>query len=71
MGIELSFFNKLNLVVDFFSEKRDGILMKRENTVPIWFGQTAPYANLGKTKNHGYEIEAEWRDNISDFQYYL
>lgn len=45
--------------------------MKRENTVPIWFGQTAPYANLGKTKNHGYEIEAEWRDNISDFQYYL
>lgn len=24
--------------------------MKRENTVPIWFGQTAPYANLGKTK---------------------
>ena len=71
LGIELSFFNKLNLVVDFFSEKRDGILMKRENTVPIWFGQTAPYANLGKTKNHGYEIEAEWRDNISDFQYYL
>lgn len=45
--------------------------MKRENTVPIWFGQTAPYANLGKTKNHGYEIEAEWRDNISDFNIIL
>lgn len=70
-GIELSFLNKLNLVIDFFSEKRDGILMKRENTVPIWFGQIAPFANLGKTKNHGYEIEAEWRDNISDFHYYV
>lgn len=71
LGIELALLNRLNITVDFFSEKRDGILMKRDNTTPIWFGQTAPYANLGETKNHGYEIEAEWRDRINEFSYFV
>lgn len=31
---------------------------------PGWFGIGEPYGNIGKTKNHGYEIELAWNDKI-------
>lgn len=72
LGFEFGLLSKLNLQIDLFDEQRTGILMNRSNTTPVWFGQSATDANIGETKSHGYEIEAEWRDMLSkDFSYFL
>jgi len=70
LGIEMTFFKKLRLTVDLFNEHRNGILMSR-NTLAPWIGKTLPSMNIGKTKNHGIEVQANWQDNIGkDFIYY-
>ncbi len=72
LGFEFGLLSKLNLQIDLFDEKRTGILMNRSNTTPVWFGQNPTDANIGETKSHGYEIEAEWRDIVSkDFTYFF
>lgn len=72
LGIEIGLLSKLNVNIDFYEENRNGILMSRSNTTPSWFGQTSADANIGETKSHGYEIEAEWRERINkDFSYFV
>lgn len=71
LGVDITLFKKLSLAVDLFDEHRSGILMPR-NTIAPWMGQGLPSMNLGKTKNHGLEIDMQWNDIIGkDFQYYL
>jgi TonB-linked SusC/RagA family outer membrane protein len=72
LGFEIGFFDKLNLTIDLFDEKRTGILMQR-NTLATWVGSpTLPAVNIGETKNHGFEADAVWRDKISKkFSYWL
>lgn len=72
IGFELGFFTKLNVNLDFYKERRKGILMNRSNTTPAWFGQIPADANIGETKSKGYELEMEWRDRINkDFNYFV
>ncbi|MCG8578575.1 MAG: TonB-dependent receptor [Bacteroidales bacterium] len=59
LGFELGLFDRFTATVDLFDERREGILMQRV-TIPTWFGQENPYANIGETKTHGYEIAAEY-----------
>lgn len=72
LGIELGLWNKLNVTVDLFDEQRNQILMTRK-TVPAWLssGVALPAVNLGKVKNHGFEIEANWNDKIGKVNYYI
>ena len=71
LGIDFDLFNKLSATVDFYDEERDGILMNLR-TVPAWFGAQEPNANIGATKNRGYEVALSWNDNIgADFRYTL
>ena len=71
LGIDFDLFNKLSATVDFYDEERDGILMNLR-TVPVWFGAQEPNANIGATKNRGYEVALAWNDNIGpDFRYTL
>ena len=72
LGIELGLWNKLNLSVDLFDEQRNQILMTR-NTIPAWLssGVSLPAVNLGKAKNHGLEVEANWNDKIGNVKYYV
>ena len=71
LGLEMNMFtNRLKLAVDLFDEKRDGILMKR-NAVSNLYGNTTPHANIGVTKNHGFEIDLKWNDRINqNWSYY-
>lgn len=57
--------------MDLFDEKRNNILMTR-NTIPSWAdsGIAFPQVNLGKTKNHGLELDIAWNDHIGKFNYY-
>ncbi len=69
-GVEIGVISKFNLIVDFFKDHRTGILMTRNALA--FFGQDPPDANIGETKSHGYEIEAEWREYVNkDFGYFL
>jgi TonB-linked SusC/RagA family outer membrane protein len=71
IGVEIGLWNKLNITVDLFDEKRNNILMAR-NTIPSWAdsGIAFPQVNLGKTKNHGFEVDIQWNDHIDKFNYY-
>lgn len=71
IGIEVGLWGKLNFTLDLFDEKRNNILMTR-NTIPSWAdsGIAFPQVNLGKTKNHGLELDIAWNDRIGKFNYY-
>jgi len=72
VGLEFALLkDKLQGTVELFNEKRSGIIMQRQ-TVPPWFGNEAPLANMGETKNHGVDIELKWNSKIGkDFSYFL
>ena len=63
--------NKLSFSMDYFTEKRQGILISPEST-PSVIATNLPNLNIGKVNNHGYEIAVGWNDKIgSDFKYYI
>lgn len=72
VGIEGRLFrdNLLSFSVDLFKEHRKNILMKL-NSVPTTIGVSSPYANVGETKNWGYEIELSHRNKIGEVGYYI
>lgn len=72
MAVEMRFFNdKLSLLVDRFSEKRDNILTSRRTVPSIAAVALADAYNIGIVENKGYEIEAGWNSKIKNFNYYL
>ena len=47
--------------VDYFTENRSNILLAGDRrSVPSYYGETAPTANLGEVDTKGYEIEVRW-----------
>lgn len=71
LGIEFSLFKKLSIAVDLFDESREGILLSPRTTA-AWVGVNIAAANLGKTMNHGIDLEVKWNDRIgSSFNYYV
>lgn len=72
LGVEFAVLdNKLKGTIEFFDEKRSNLIMER-NTVAPWFGNFRPRANMGKTKNHGIDIELKWNARIGDdFKYFV
>lgn len=68
-GVDLYLFkSKLSVNFDYFTEKRNDILIDRQ-TIPAFAGITSlPAANIGRVKNHGYEIEFKWRDKVQDVE---
>ncbi|MBK0384134.1 TonB-dependent receptor [Pedobacter sp. SD-b] len=70
IGAEARFFkDKLNLVVDFYQEKRNNILTTL-GTIPSTFGNNqVPPVNVGATTNKGYEVSLGWRSNVGQFNY--
>ncbi len=65
VGLEVGLFDDLNLSVDVFQEERDNMLIYRQ-TVSGVFGYpgSLPPLNIGKMKNHGYEIELNYFKNV-------
>lgn len=73
IGIDLELFNgKVSLQADYFTENREGILLRR-GVVPNITGMTSnqiPWANLGKVKNRGFDGKIEVRNTTSSGLYY-
>ncbi len=52
--------------LDFFHDKRVDILLDGgSQSVPFYFGATAPTANLGEVKTSGYELELRFNKSIT------
>lgn len=57
-GLELALFkNEISLEFDYFTENRKDILIYGSNrSIPDWFGNEPPDANLGEVEVKGYEL---------------
>jgi TonB-linked SusC/RagA family outer membrane protein len=66
-GLETGLLKNLfSLTFDYFTEDRTDILMTGSSrSVPVFFGATAPSANLGRVKSKGFEIELDFNKKIS------
>ena len=71
LGLELGLFNKFKLSVDFFNDERSGIFMQR-TTLPETVGiSSAPWGNVGRMLNKGFDGTIEYTDKIGKLQYTL
>jgi TonB-linked SusC/RagA family outer membrane protein len=66
-GIDLGILKCLTMSLDYYTENRSDILISRQ-TIPSFQGvslSNIPKVNMGKMKNHGFEIEATFDKNIT------
>lgn len=66
VGLELGFFNSLNLQVDIFYEKRSNIFMQRKTIPELGGYNQTPYANYGKVDNKGLDLSLDYTRNLSE-----
>ncbi|AKD05933.1 hypothetical protein PKOR_22915 [Pontibacter korlensis] len=67
-GMDLGLLNnRLNITADYF--KRDIDNMLQLDLIPSYVGLSAPYVNLGKMTNKGWELSLGWKDAVRDFTY--
>lgn len=62
LGVEIGLFKDFRINVDYFTEKRDKILLRRR-TVPSFQGVSSDYiprVNMGKVDNHGVDVEVSY-----------
>jgi TonB-linked SusC/RagA family outer membrane protein len=65
LGLELSLFNKVEIIADYYTEHRDGLLQSR-SYVPASMGLSAtPQANLGKAKGEGFDFSIDYQHNVT------
>ncbi|SEM84924.1 TonB-linked outer membrane protein, SusC/RagA family [Mucilaginibacter gossypiicola] len=64
IGLEIGLFNKLNITIDAYKERRTNILVKRSSLSGILGVSGAVFANLGEMNNRGIEGNVEYNDNF-------
>lgn len=70
IGLDFSWNNrKIYGSVEAFYRKREGILARRNTSLPTTFGATLPLENLNSQSTRGWEIELGTVNSIGDFYY--
>jgi hypothetical protein len=65
LGIELGLFDKIEIIADYYTENRSGLLLSRSD-VPGTMGLVVtPQANLGKAKGQGIDLSIDYQHNIN------
>lgn len=65
IGFEIGLFNKLNIIIDGFDERRKNILIRRASISSIaGLGSTEVFANLGEMSNRGIDASVEYNDQV-------
>jgi len=66
-GFESYFFNsKLQFDFDYFYQRRNNILVKRDASVPIFSGISLPDENFGIVDNRGFEAQVGYTDRYAN-----
>ncbi len=68
-GFESLLFNKITLNADFFYQRRNNILVKRNASVPDFTGIQLPDENFGIVDNKGFEIVLGYANRHKKFSY--
>ncbi len=69
-GFESMLFNnKVTFNADFFYQRRNNILVKRNASVPDFTGIQLPDENFGVVDNRGFEVVLGYNDRAKDFYY--
>ena len=71
-GIDVNAFNnRLQASVEYYVKNQNDLLVKKD--VSVAFGRATrddgPFANIGKNRNSGWEIQLSYRDFEGDFKY--
>lgn len=67
LGIDMRFFNQLNLTFEYFYDRRDRILMRRASFPAIMgYPDSTPWSNIGKVDNKGVELSLNWNKQFSN-----
>ena len=66
VGMDIHFLNNaLSLHADYFKDRREGIFLTRGD-IPSYVGlSSAPLGNLGKVDNQGFEISADYHQQLN------
>ncbi|MDE6368923.1 MAG: TonB-dependent receptor, partial [Muribaculaceae bacterium] len=68
LGNELGFFNSaLTINADYFYEKRSGIFILQESVPTIVGNNVKQYVNLGRMRNQGIDMTAEFNKKLGEF----
>ncbi len=70
VGTDLVLFNRLNVTVDAYLDKRTGILTQ-DNSIPGNFGEFTYFDNIGKMTNKGLEVSATYNGKSKNVGYQL
>src|SRR6218665_2942064 len=63
--------NKLTFTVEVFHQKRSDILAPPNASVPLYTGMSLPVKNIGIVDNRGIELQAGYRGNHKNSNYYM
>ena len=64
-GMELGLFDDVNIQIDYFTENRSNIYMRRDY-IPASMGLTAPIAsNIGKAESHGVDGSIDYKVSVN------
>ena len=68
VGFESRFFeNKMKLEAEYFYQRRNNILVKRNASVPAFTGISLPDENFGIVDNKGFELTFGYADRKADW----
>jgi hypothetical protein len=72
VGLNMGLFDsRLSISADYFNNLRTKILITQTASIPDMTGMSdnLPDINLGEVRNHGFDFEAIWADNVSKLNY--
>lgn len=70
LGMDANFLqNRIQLIADVFDETRSDILLSRNASTPIIYGEPVPSTNFGKNYNGGIEVELRLINRSGPFEY--
>ncbi len=65
IGVDMHLFNQIDVVFDYFYDKRDRILMKRGSWPDVMgYWSVYPWSNIGKVDNQGIEVSVNWKKKV-------
>lgn len=67
IGVDVSLLDKVNLTLDYYQKNTSGILM--EVPTPSTFGLERFIDNIGKIRNWGIEVSAQYNDRFGKVRF--
>lgn len=65
IAVELGLFNRAQITAEYYTENRENILQQRASTPASMGLWVQPYANIGKAKGRGVDIQAEYNHSFN------